>query len=73
LPPPFSSRLSRDRFAAGGAICSQHIPATAPNLEILTRAGITKVIVHVRDPRQCITSLVKSAQYSWIAEDSSPA
>jgi hypothetical protein len=60
-------------FAAGGAVSFNHIPATRENLEALRRSGVCKIVVHVRDPRQCVTSLFMSQQHSWNVEHTVPA
>lgn len=43
-------------FARGGMIAQHHLSASRENIEMLKRAGIQKVIVHVRDPRQAAVS-----------------
>lgn len=45
-------------FACGGAVTVTHLPADRENLMFLHYAGIKKVLVHVRDPRQAILSLI---------------
>ena len=47
-----------EQVARGGALTQQHADATATNLYALKASGMTKVIVHVRDPRQATLSLV---------------
>lgn len=42
--------------ATGGLIVKEHIGATPHNLETLARDGLTRVIVHHRDPRQATLS-----------------
>lgn len=42
--------------AAGGIIVKEHIGPTPHNLETLARHGLTRVIVHHRDPRQATLS-----------------
>ena len=48
------SRL-RD-MASGGIIAKEHIGPDAPNLAMLADAGIERVLVHLRDPRQSLLS-----------------
>ncbi len=43
-------------FAQGGVISKEHIPASAHNLEMLRGAGVRRVLVHLRDPRQAVVS-----------------
>ncbi|MCZ6676209.1 MAG: tetratricopeptide repeat protein [Candidatus Poribacteria bacterium] len=43
-------------FARGGAITLEHLPAERINLVTLQQAGIDRLIVHVRDPRQAMLS-----------------
>ena len=43
-------------FALGGAVCQEHLDASPRNLELLQRHGVTRLIVHVRDPRQATLS-----------------
>jgi hypothetical protein len=38
------------------AICHAHTVANDNNLSMLTKHGISKFVVHVRDPRQCVLS-----------------
>jgi hypothetical protein len=45
-----------EALARGGAVCQEHLPADEHNLAALGRAGIAKVVVHVRDPRQATLS-----------------
>jgi len=49
--------FARD-FARGGACYSTHLEPTTANVRRLKAAGIDKVIVHVRDPRQSLLSMV---------------
>jgi hypothetical protein len=41
----------------GGAVTHNHFPATGGNLEALARAGVERIFVQVRDPREAIWSL----------------
>ena len=41
---------------SGGLIAKEHIPASAHNLQVLGDQGLTKVVFHVRDPRQATLS-----------------
>ena len=61
------------RFSLGGAVAVQHTPATPNNLRILREAGVRKVLIHVRDPRQCVTSLLMSSMHIWNPDNSIPA
>jgi hypothetical protein len=49
--------FARD-FARGGACYSTHLEPTQENIRRLKAAGIEKVIVHVRDPRQSLLSML---------------
>ena len=48
--------------ARGGVIAKDHIAPTAHNLRVLGQAGIDRVIVHHRDPRQAALSWVHFAR-----------
>lgn len=43
-------------FAAGGISAKEHILPTRHNLRVLAEAGIRRLVVHLRDPRQCVLS-----------------
>ncbi len=43
-------------FAQGGVISKEHVAASAHNLAMLRQAGIRRVLVHLRDPRQAVVS-----------------
>jgi len=43
-------------LADGGVIAKEHVAASPHNLEMLRRAGIRRVLVHLRDPRQALVS-----------------
>jgi hypothetical protein len=45
-------------YARGGASYTTHLEPEANNLHRLKRAGLQKVIVHVRDPRQSLLSMI---------------
>jgi hypothetical protein len=45
-------------YARGGACYVTHLNATTQNIADLKTAGITRVIVHLRDPRQALISFV---------------
>ncbi|MDX1711917.1 MAG: tetratricopeptide repeat protein [Rhodovibrionaceae bacterium] len=46
------------RVAEGGIIAKEHIPASAHNLKLLEEHGLTRMVVHLRDPRQAMLSWV---------------
>jgi hypothetical protein len=46
------------RIAEGGIIAKEHIPASAHNLKVLEDHGLTRMVVHLRDPRQAMLSWV---------------
>ncbi len=43
-------------FAAGGALSVQHLDASETNLDILAAKGVSKIYLHIRDPRQATVS-----------------
>ncbi len=43
-------------FSRGGMAAKEHLPATTHNVAALAEAGVERVIVHVRDPRQALLS-----------------
>ena len=43
-------------FMDGGIVAKEHLPATRHNLRQLVDAGMTRVVFHVRDPRQATLS-----------------
>jgi hypothetical protein len=45
-------------FARGGACYCTHLLPRPENIDRLKRCGITKIIVHIRDPRQSLVSMV---------------
>ncbi len=45
-------------YARGGACYATHLRPTPDTIERLRRSGISKIIVHVRDPRQTLLSTV---------------
>ncbi|MEM9294828.1 MAG: hypothetical protein AAGA57_03415 [Planctomycetota bacterium] len=49
-------------LAKGGSLCQEHLPATPTNLGVLEAAGIAKLVVHVRDPRQAMLSSLHHLQ-----------
>ena len=42
--------------AEGGLVIKEHIPATAHNIGTLAEKGLTRMVFHVRDPRQATLS-----------------
>ena len=48
------SRLAQ--AARGGIIAKEHLPASSHNLSLLSAHGFTKIVFHLRDPRQVILS-----------------
>jgi len=51
--PGWATELGR-----GGAVTHEHFPASDQNLAALARAGVTKIVVQVRDPRQAFLSFI---------------
>ncbi|MCH8113406.1 MAG: sulfotransferase domain-containing protein [Proteobacteria bacterium] len=45
-------------LALGGAVAQEHLDASSRNMAELVRAGLSKAVVHVRDPRQATLSWV---------------
>ena len=45
-----------DVFAKGGMTAQHHITPTKSNIETLKKAGLTKFLLHIRDPRQAAVS-----------------
>ena len=43
-------------FAQGGIITKEHLAPTAFNLRCLTRAGLDRIVINLRDPRQIVLS-----------------
>ncbi len=43
-------------FGRGGVAAKEHLPATRHNLKTLAAAGVDRVVVHLRDPRQSLLS-----------------
>ncbi len=43
--------------ASGGATTHEHWPATGQNLGVAADAGIQRVLIHIRDPRQALISM----------------
>jgi len=65
LPSVMYSFMSRDvisgwacDYARGGACYTTHLVASERNIARLQAAGLHKIIVHVRDPRQALVSFV---------------
>ena len=40
----------------GGVVAKEHLPATSHNLKTLQAAGVDRMVVHLRDPRQSLLS-----------------
>ncbi len=47
-----------EKLAKGNLVAQEHLIAAPHNLDALEKAGIDKVVVHVRDPRQAMLSWV---------------
>ena len=47
-----------ERFARGGAVCQEHLDASPRTIDLLSRARLTRLVVHLRDPRQATLSWV---------------
>lgn len=47
-----------ETLATGGAVCQEHLDASAENLATLAEHAFDRLIVHVRDPRQATLSWV---------------
>ena len=56
-------------FANGGAICQEHLDASDENLDAMVKAGIRRIQVHVRDPRQATLSWVHHVE-TMVGEES---
>lgn len=65
-----ASNMARDHlvpswaraFSQGGAVCQEHMHASEENIDGLRAAGIQRVVVHVRDPRQALLSAIHHLQ-----------
>ncbi|WP_193173689.1 sulfotransferase domain-containing protein [Nisaea nitritireducens] len=44
------------QFAKGGALTQEHLPGTDENIDALVKAGVRKIVVHLRRPEQAIIS-----------------
>lgn len=44
-------------YMRGGASYVTHLPASERNVELLAASGVTRIIVHTRDPRQLLVSI----------------
>ena len=51
LVPAWAEDLAR-----GGAIAQEHLDASEAILDLFHRAGVTRIVVHIRDPRQAALS-----------------
>jgi len=49
-------------FARGGSCYTTHLTPSEENIELIKASGIQKIIVHVRDPRQAIISMIHHRQ-----------
>lgn len=64
VPTCIASHMARDHlipswataFSAGGMITQEHMSASMQNIAALRMAGIDRIVVHVRDPRQALLS-----------------
>jgi len=54
-----------DRLRCGNVVTQEHIPASLENLAAMSRAGVKKIIVHVRDPRQATVSWMHHIIKRW--------
>lgn len=50
-------------FAEGGSFYNTHLQATEQNVETLRESGLSRILVHVRDPRQAILSVVHWSEH----------
>ncbi len=48
-----------ETFSRRGYLAKEHLPALRSNLVLLRHFGVTRFVVHVRDPRQSILSLTR--------------
>ena len=46
------------KFALGGAVATCHLRPSPKQIELLEAAGVRKLILHIRDPRQAALSMV---------------
>jgi hypothetical protein len=49
-------------FLRGGALYGTHLLPSSRNIDLLAAGGVERVIVHVRDPRQVVISLMEHAR-----------
>lgn len=55
-------------FARGGALAKEHLRPTPENLDIMRRYDQTRIVVHVRDPRQHLVSNARASEVRTNAE-----
>ena len=60
-----------ETFSRGGYLAKEHLPALRSNLVLLRHFGVTRFVVHVRDPRQSILSLTRFLENQMERTDAS--
>lgn len=56
------------QFAKGGAVSVQHMDASPDNLDQLAAAGIRKIYLHIRDPRQATVSYLHHLENNLVGD-----
>ncbi len=56
------------KFAQGGSLSVQHMDASERNMDILAEAGVQKIYLHVRDPRQATVSYMHHLENNLVGE-----